>query len=912
MLSCAIAAILSGAGSALGAADASAQSVGTSSATPQAVPARNTAQAAGGNSAPAGLDQIVVTAQRRNESVQKVPMTVQALSGATLDRLNIQSFDDLLKYTPNVEFNNNGPGQGNIFMRGLSTGSQGNQSSATIGNFPNVAVYLDDQSLQFPGRNADVYFADMNRVEVLEGPQGTLFGGGAEAGALRYITNKPDLEKYEGKIEGEYGFQDHGDGIGSGNAMVNLPVVQDKLAVRLVAYDDYEGGYIDNVPSQFSRQNYDAGNSYFGITPNAAGLCPNGQKAGSAGLCSPPNSGPINNYAIAKKDFNPTDFAGFRGSVLGKINEDWDVLIVQSLQDMDTRGSFQDYPIGSNGQALGPLETTQFTPSYDHDRYENTAWTLNGKLADDLKLVYTGSYLVRHISQQVDYTNYSRSAGGMYYQCVGGSTGWKGTPTAKTPFCYSPNSYWHDDVRNTHLSNEIRVSTPDDWRLRAIGGVYQEQFRIQDEMNFNYKTIPDCNPTNLAIALAGGPTCIGNVATAPNSTANDPGPRGNNTAFGEDTQRGYDQIAFFGSIDFDIIPNVLTITAGTRYFQYSEFEVGSQYGTDTACMDVPDGTCVADDKNINEHHDKKVYHGFKNRFNITWHIDPRTIAYYTYSEGFRPGGFNRAQGLVAPEFANKTDDQFNKPNGYAPDSLINNEIGVKTTLLQNRLVLDYSAYYMQWDNTQFLFFDPAGGLGNTSFLVNGPDYQVLGMEGQITARPIEGLTINGSFSANDNSQTSSPCLTDNVAGTPYYGSCIVKVLGKTFINPFGTLNSTSAFSPRFEGSLRGRYDWTVMDKYDMFVQADVNYVGNQYNEPANYTSGAGVIVPGTTLLRYLMPSYETYDASVGVMYKKYSMTLFGNNLGNSRASTYTTSSEFIKAETPLRPRVIGVKLSAAF
>jgi outer membrane receptor protein involved in Fe transport len=892
MLSCAIAAILSGSGGA-----ASAQT----SATPVGTNANEGTKTSSGS-----LEQVVVTAQRRNETVQKVPMTIQAFTGATLEKLNVQTFDDLLKYTPNVTFNNNGPGQGNIFMRGLSAGSQGNQSSATIGNFPNVAVYLDDQSMQFPGRNADVYFADMNRVEVLEGPQGTLFGGGAEAGALRYITNKPKLDVYEGRVEGLYGFQDHGAGITSGNGMVNIPLVPGKLAVRLVAYDDYEGGYIDNVPSQFSRQNYDSGNGYFNITPNAAGLCPNGKAAGPAGLCSPPNSGPINNYAYAKKDYNPTTFTGFRGSILGKIDEDWNALIVQSFQNMDAKGSPEAYPIGSNGQTLGPLQTTSFNPDYDNDRYENTAWTLNGKLGDDVKAVYTGSYLVRNISQQVDYINYSRTSGGMYYQCVGGSTGWKGKP-----YCYSPNSYWQDTVRNTHLSNEIRLSTPDDWRLRAIGGVFQEQFRIYDNMNFNYKTIPDCSPANLAAALAGGPTCIGNVATAPNSTANDPGPRGNTTAFGEDVQRGYDQIAFFGSVDFDIIPNVLTITAGTRYFQYSEFEVGSQYGTDTACADVPDGTCTADDKNINAHHDKKVYHGFKNRFNITWHIDPRTIAYYTYSEGFRPGGFNRAQGLVAPEIG-KTNDQFNKPNGYAPDSLINNEIGLKATLLQGRLLLDFSAYFMQWDNTQFLFFDPAGGLGNTSFLLNGPNYEVRGLEGQINAQPVDGLTIGATFSANDNSQTSSPCLNDNVQGSPDFGSCITVVKGKAFVNPFGEIGSTPAFAPRFEGTLHGRYEWTVADKYDMFIQADANYIGNQYNEPANYESGAGILVPGTTLLRYLMPSYETYDASVGVTYKKYTATLYGTNLGNSQASTYTTSTEFIKAVTPVRPRVIGLKVSAAF
>src|ERR1700761_486277 len=154
---------------------------------------------------------IIVTATRRNESIQKVPLTIQAFSGDALSKLNVTTFNDLLKYTPNVTYSSNGPGSGAIFMRGLSSGFAGNQSSATIAYFPNVALYLDDQSMQFPARNADVYVADMERVEVLEGPQGTLFGGGAEAGAVRYITNKPKLQNFSGHVEGMYGLTSGGD-----------------------------------------------------------------------------------------------------------------------------------------------------------------------------------------------------------------------------------------------------------------------------------------------------------------------------------------------------------------------------------------------------------------------------------------------------------------------------------------------------------------------------------------------------------------------------------------------------------------------------------------------------------------------------------------------------------------------------
>ena len=140
-----------------------------------------------------GLEEITVTAQRRSESIQDVPITIQAITGESLGQLSVTTFDDVIKLLPNVTFSSNGPGQGNINMRGLSVGFAGSQSSASINPFPNVATYLDDQSLTFPGRNLDVYMVDMERIEVLEGPQGTLFGGGAEAGALRYITNKPKL-----------------------------------------------------------------------------------------------------------------------------------------------------------------------------------------------------------------------------------------------------------------------------------------------------------------------------------------------------------------------------------------------------------------------------------------------------------------------------------------------------------------------------------------------------------------------------------------------------------------------------------------------------------------------------------------------------------------------------------------------
>ena len=858
---------------------------------------------------------IIVTAQRRDQSVQDVPMTLQAISGDTLSKFNTTTFDDLLKYTPNVTYGSNGPGAGVIFMRGLSAGVVGNQSSATIAPFPNVALYLDDQSMQFPGRNADVYLADMERVEVLEGPQGTLFGGGAEAGAVRYITNKPKLDKFEGKFEGTFGGTAHGATNSAFNAAINVPVIEGKLAVRAVVYNERQGGYIDNVPSNFTRNNNDAGNAYFNIHPTA-GLCPNGLPAGNAGLCALPNaqqasSGQYNNHAIAGPDINPVTYSGGRVSALWDINEDWNLLVAESFQSLDAQGSSAQEPLGLDFQTLGKLQTTLFSPSYNKDRYWNSAWTLNGKIAD-FNVVYTGAYMTRHIEDQQDYTNYSRTAAGMYYECTGGSTGFG----AGTPFCYSPATYWHDKVRNTHMSHELRISSPSEKRIRFIAGGYYERFRIEDVMNFNYKNIPSCTPGNLATALAGGPVCVANVRTFPGSTANDPGIRGDNTGFGEDTKRGYDQTAAFGSVDFDILPN-LTITGGTRYYHYKEFEVGSQYQTGTDCLNIANGACRGNggDVNIDANNDHVVYHGFKSRAVITWKPKQGTMVYAMFSQGFRPGGFNRATKLILPDPAAPHGPQFLRPNGYAPDSLNNYEAGVKTDLFDRKVQLNVSGYYMEWKNTQIGFYNPAAGFGNTTFVTNGPTYHIKGVEIQVVARPTSGLTIQGALTYNDNKQTNSPCFISNVAGSSTFGKCITQQFkGGTSVavlNPFGLPGGVTPFTPKVQADLRVRYEWEMHD-LTWFVSGGGAYTGKMFNQPSTYPSGDNVLIPGTTQLRYTQKAYVNIDAQIGFGKDFWTVSVFGKNLTDSNASTFTSSAQYVKAEVPQRPLTYGLKVGMSF
>jgi outer membrane receptor protein involved in Fe transport len=721
-----------------------------------------------GATAEIGIQEITVTAQRRNESIENVPITIQAITGDQLQQLNVTTETDLLKYTPNVTYSGNGPGTGNIFMRGLGSVGSGNQSQSTTAPFPNVALYLDDQSMQFPARNNDVYLVDMERIEVLEGPQGTLFGGGAQAGAIRYITNKPKLDVTEGNVNAGYGVTAGGDPNSNLNATLNIPIIPDMLALRAVIFDDHRGGYISNVAGTI------------GYLPGSPAVTAGGNPT-------------ANNANLIQSDANSVDYEGFRLSALLKVNDDWNVLLQQNYQDMNQNGWNYVYPVASDGAALGPNQLTAFTPAYNKDRYESTSWTVNGKITDMLRLVYTGSYMVRHIDGQQDYSNYMRSNVGSYYGCIGTGAQYfnpKAFPalTGKPLQCYAPVGNWHDTVQNQHQSHEFRVSTSEEYRLRALVGVYWEKFVIDDEMNFNYLGIPQCNPANLAAALAGGPTCLSAVGPLPGTHANDPSLReGTNTAFGEDAQRGYKQTAVFGSVDFDIIPKVLTITGGTRWYHYDEFEEGSEFYTESSgqplLVNHPNGACIAGGGCGFPINLAKTESGTRSRGNLTWHITPDIMAYYTYSQGFRPGGFNRTSSLPGqpPSLAAeadytagvKTTAQYLKPVGYSSDNLINNEIGFKSEVFEHRLQFNVSAYDMKWENVQLSLFDPVH-LGNTTFDVNGPTYTVKGFEVQFVARITDGLTVQGSSSVNSAQQTNAPCLSS--AG-------VVPGVAKTANNP---------------------------------------------------------------------------------------------------------------------------------
>ena len=216
------------------------------------------------------------------------------------------------------------------------------RARAASAAFRTSPIYLDDQSGQLPGRNLDVYAADIERIEVLEGPQGTLFGAGAEAGVLRYITNKPKLDVTEGNVNAGYAYTSARRSEQQCRGVINLPLIADTLAVRAVIYSDTTGGYINNVPGDVHAPEYRPRDCTTRDYPAVNGHCPNGLPPGGPGYCVPPGSPSINNDRPGRQCDQSGHLPGNprRGAV--QVQRRLEVLLSQSYQDMDSQGVFYE------------------------------------------------------------------------------------------------------------------------------------------------------------------------------------------------------------------------------------------------------------------------------------------------------------------------------------------------------------------------------------------------------------------------------------------------------------------------------------------------------------------------------------------------------------------------------------------
>jgi len=850
------------------------------------------------------IEDIVVTATRREEAVNKVPVAIQALGAESLQKLNIVNFEKLVEYLPNVRTASHGPGTSSMYIRGLSTDTPGLQILGTAGAQPNVALYLNDAPSSMPGRNLDVYAVDLQRVEVLAGPQGTLFGASAMGGAVRYITNKPDLKEFRSGFNGSYSMTKGGAPSAAGDAFINIPLIEGKLAARLVIYNDQQGGYIDNVAGTYQMP-FDGKVGQAGKLPTGNPLlviralesC-SGVANCTGSLYKVPTRQTINNDRFVANNYNDASYTGARLALAYEINDNWSVDLMHMRQNLKTNGVF-DYEPG-----VGDLKVTQFNPNYLRDDFDETTLTVNGRLGM-LDMIYTGSYLNHTAVQQADYASYSNIGLYLpYYECDRGvyyTAAYNGN-IGKT--CYTPNKSYKVKNENTRSTHEFRVTTPADKRLRATGGLFYDENTLYDNTDWFYSQ------------QAAG--FIYTRAPDPSVNAHDPSVKGVNVGFFNDVTRKDRQMAVYGEASYDIIPDKLTITGGARYYDEqasmtgssnSSFGYGSRgkydpvTGTYSAVATPPKYYGIsANLANTLKGLSPAKYSGTIFKGNLTYKLDDGSLVYATYSEGFRPGGFNRKP-------CNVVSAACNSLKAFVPDTVKNYEVGWKLALLDRTLQFNAAAYQIDWENIQMTVFDQ--NISNQTFTTNFTDARIRGVEGDVAWRPTKELTVNGGFSYNDSELTK------------YRKAATVLV----------PLGSPLALSPKFQGNIRMRYETETASGLRPFAQGGFHFVDSSissdidnvsiklpgFNATAGYAAQVPITYNGVTVKPgdVIVPlkgalkqkSYTTLSASVGASKDNWTVELFGENLTDARPELYKSGNDGELRVTTSRPQTFGVRLS---
>ena len=386
------------------------------------------AQAAASDEGSSG-EEIIVTAQKREENLQNVPISIQALTATALEQHQVESFDDYAKLLPSVSFQSFGPGQAQLYFRGIATGGDG----LAAGPLPGSGLYLDETPVTTIFSSVDIHAYDLARVEALAGPQGTLYGASSLSGTLRIITNKPDPSQFSGSVDAEVNKFGEGDFGGQLEGYVNLPL-NDRMALRVVGFYGRQGGYIDNTPGSRTY------------------LRPNTTTGGNAPLT-------VNNGAFVENDYNDVETYGGRAALGIDLDDNWTVTPSVIYQHQKANGQFLFDP------NAGDLENHDFTPSRNLDKWYLASLTIQGKLGN-WDLTYSGSYFHRNVDNVADYSYFTVAYDTYtdYNYLVDGAGN-----------DIDPTQTIHGNDRYKKMAHELRVSSPSSERLRLTAGLFMQR-----------------------------------------------------------------------------------------------------------------------------------------------------------------------------------------------------------------------------------------------------------------------------------------------------------------------------------------------------------------------------------------------------------------------------------------------------
>ena len=838
------------------------------------------------------LDEIVVTARRVQESLQDVPLAVTALGPGELDELGVTNFSDYVLQLPSVTAGGSGPGQNTIYIRGVASTTPNLTVAGVAGLAPNVAFYLDEQPLAQPGRNLDVYAADLARIEVLSGPQGTLFGASSQAGNVRLITNKPELTEFYGKVKLGASTTSGGDPGANVEVVMNLPI-SDSFGLRGVAYRDRKGGWIDNVAATRSVEQSARFRPAGTVRKNGVPVA-SYREGFQAGVdLSNITFFEADNSGIAGENINDVTYTGGRFSAQWDVSEDWSVLVAHTTQDTEADGVFFADP------DVGDLEISRFVDEGIYDTIDNTALTITGRLAE-LDVIYAGAFTDRQSDQIVDYSDYLFVGQYLpYYICdyFATYTGYNtppGIPRHNTR-CHPPQMYVSSLNKLEVQTHEIRFTTDQANRWRLQGGVFLSDLELIEVNDFIYPGSLWARGWNGSLGFAPNYP-LTNPGAAPGNPAGSsfgagsgyytyagpfgPDRHGGNIGviFRNDIRRTDDQFGVFGELDFDF-NDQFTLTLGARNYEIEVDLEGSanssfgnfggnrvdqqRFGTNISQQFKPGNAVGAPDKAVAD--------GTIFKATLGWRPQPAQLYYATLSEGFRPGLLNRPGGRASADGSG-----FVVPYALQTDEVVNFEVGMKADF-GNAFRLNAALFNIDIDNLQTTIFDTS--IVNLFFSDNAADARVRGLEADFVWLPasFDGLTIAGAFSLLDSEITRKITPTNDVRE-----------------------GDELAFAPGSQGNLRARYEWNLQASgWTAHVMPIFSWSGDSYSD----------II---TINRDRLEGWTMLGMTAGVASDRWSVTLYGNNLTDERAEVSRSFVFDTKHVTYAQPRTFGVRASMNF
>ena len=834
----------------------------------------------------ATFEEVVVTARKKEEGLQSVPLSVSALGEETLEEKGVNVFEDYLLQLPGVTAGGSGPGQSTIYIRGLASTTPNLTTSGVGGLAPNVSFYLDEQPLAYPGRNLDVYAADVSRIEVLSGPQGTLFGASSQAGVVRMITNKPVIGETASSLEVEVRNMSEGSAGDKFEYMSNIPL-SETSALRFVAYRDRRGGYIDQVAGQVDVTQSAAFRPAGTVRSNGLPVASarNGWRA-NADLT---NVKYATANAIVENDVNSTSYEGFRASIKAELNDNWDALISYTKQDIDSDGVFFADP------TLGDLEVTRFHDDDIHDEFDNISLTLEGSIGD-LEVVYAGAYTDRSSDQRIDYTDYLFVGQYLpYYICDYYVTYTTFAPgNVPTGDCGAPDMYVDSLVDSEVQTHELRINAPLNDTMSLTAGVFMSDLELTEHNMFTY-------PGSLVSDIGWGPnwaltdtSVTGVPLTGSSSNAgagwhSGRGPYEAPVIFINDIRRTDKQQGIFGELSIDM-SETSELTVGVRWYDIevdlegsanSSFSTGfipagaiqndrQRYGTNLSVKyNGPGGNSGNPGLDALNYPDKAETDGVIGKITYSWNPSEDIMYYVTWSEGFRPGLLNRPGGSSTPDGA------YTVPPITESDEVTNYEFGWKTVLSDGQLKFNGSLFMVDIAGLQTSILDPS--ITNLFFSDNAADAEITGLEGDFQYYPnVDGLIVSGAFSILETEITKTLTTSKDV------------VVGQDL-----------AFAPGMQGNISVRKEWDLSSGNMGHALAQFTFSDDSYSD---------IILPN----REQQDSYSFINLRAGVSNDMGLVELYVDNVTDERGEI-SNNYVFDRARvTYIRPTTVGLRFKRNF